>query len=409
MTTQDDEISALIRHHNLSEEEATILWYLRDIYRDLYDQVTIQLGRDGWGGGNLADAAASITSQWDWDSASDPPPRLPRESVTTLLECLEVPSVAQAMLSEIHAMPASPTLGIALGTFSDWARSITAPRAHPAMLWLRAAADVLLGAVPAAEADLQTAESLDPEWPLALEELARFASDRGDRDRALELLRRAYAPDGHPLLETLKLFEPQPRTDISRNDPCWCGSGRHYKKCHMRHEQLSLDDRADWLYRKAVAAMLDYPWYTKKVVEVAVVHRRRMYADTLDDVVFDVVLSEGGAFNDFLTQRGYLLPSDELRLAEQWQHVKRSVHQVVSVHRGEGVTVRDLRTDEVSDVRERAGSLQMKVGSFYCARTFPAGETVLFFGGVEPVSSAQCRRLLDVLDSNPDPIEALSR
>lgn len=25
------------------------------------------------------------------------------------------------------------------------------------------------------------------------------------------------------------------------NDPCWCGSGRRYKKCHMRHEQLPLD------------------------------------------------------------------------------------------------------------------------------------------------------------------------
>ena len=24
---------------------------------------------------------------------------------------------------------------------------------------------------------------------------------------------------------------------ISRNDPCWCGSGKKYKKCHMEMDQ----------------------------------------------------------------------------------------------------------------------------------------------------------------------------
>lgn len=264
-----------------------------------------------------------------------------------------------------------------------------------------------MGAVPQAEAELQMAESLDPQWPPALEELARFASDRGDRDRALELLRRAYAPDSHLLLEMPKRFEPQPRTGIGRNDPCWCGSRRHYKKHHMRNEQLPLDDRADWLYQKALAAMQDYPWYTKKIIEMAIARRRRANTDPLDPVVFDVVLSEGAAFNDFLTYRGYLLPDDELRLADQWQHVKRSVYEVISIHRGEGVTIRDIRTDHISDVRERAGSTQMTVGGLYCSRACPAGETVQFFGGIQPVSLPQSRRLLDVLDSDPDPIEVI--
>ncbi|MBM7615477.1 methionyl aminopeptidase [Alkaliphilus hydrothermalis] len=28
---------------------------------------------------------------------------------------------------------------------------------------------------------------------------------------------------------------------ISRNDPCWCGSGKKYKKCHMEKEEILLD------------------------------------------------------------------------------------------------------------------------------------------------------------------------
>jgi uncharacterized protein YecA (UPF0149 family) len=25
--------------------------------------------------------------------------------------------------------------------------------------------------------------------------------------------------------------------DLGRNDPCWCGSGKKYKKCHMESDE----------------------------------------------------------------------------------------------------------------------------------------------------------------------------
>lgn len=28
---------------------------------------------------------------------------------------------------------------------------------------------------------------------------------------------------------------PRP-TDLGRNDPCWCGSGRKYKRCHLAED-----------------------------------------------------------------------------------------------------------------------------------------------------------------------------
>lgn len=27
--------------------------------------------------------------------------------------------------------------------------------------------------------------------------------------------------------------EPENIPNLKRNDPCWCGSGKKYKKCHM--------------------------------------------------------------------------------------------------------------------------------------------------------------------------------
>jgi hypothetical protein len=30
---------------------------------------------------------------------------------------------------------------------------------------------------------------------------------------------------------------PQTQAELGRNDPCWCGSGKKYKKCHLAKDQ----------------------------------------------------------------------------------------------------------------------------------------------------------------------------
>jgi hypothetical protein len=205
-----------------------------------------------------------------------------------------------------------------------------------------------------------------------LVDLARFASDRGDATRGLALLRRAGAPPDHPLVELLERFQAAPRSDVGRNDPCWCGSGRKYKKCHLHREQLSLDERADWLYQKAGMYLTDGPWRAE-VAEVA--QERAEFTDSpygllralADPLVTDVVLFEGGAFAKFVSVRGGLLPQDERLLAEQWLLVDRSVYEITQVRRGEGLTVRDVRTGDVHQVRERTASRQLTVGALICA------------------------------------------
>ena len=39
--------------------------------------------------------------------------------------------------------------------------------------------------------------------------------------------------------ETVRKTGPQ----LSRNDPCWCGSGKKYKHCHMKEDQAAQRDR----------------------------------------------------------------------------------------------------------------------------------------------------------------------
>jgi hypothetical protein len=30
----------------------------------------------------------------------------------------------------------------------------------------------------------------------------------------------------------------EPKTPIGRNDVCWCGSGKKYKKCHLKSDEI---------------------------------------------------------------------------------------------------------------------------------------------------------------------------
>jgi hypothetical protein len=127
-----------------------------------------------------------------------------------------------------------------------------------------------------------------------------------------------------------------------------------------------------------------------------------------DPLVTDVVLFEGGAFAEFVSVRGGLLPENERLLAEQWLLVDRSVYEITQVRRGEGLIVRDVRTGDVHQVRERTASRQLTVGALICARIVPAGATTQIFGGVEPVALHERDELIALLDSEPDPVELVS-
>lgn len=329
------------------------------------------------------------------------------------------------ILGELGAALANPVLALslmeeathegrrgaaALGILAESLQPKVPRSARVATHWLQAMACEGLGDVAGCARELLAAESSDPDWPLALLSQARIASDRGDAEAGLGLLRRAGVGSDHPLVRLLEQHRAQPRTDVGRNEPCWCGSGRKYKKCHLGNEQLSLTERVRWLYAKAHQQVLGGEW--GELLMLAGYERIRYFEDEVDDLVaaaktdplaIDTMLFEGGAFAEFLELRGELLPDDERQLAEQWLGVPRSVFEVEQVRPGHGVTVRDVRTDEVFDVTERRRALQS--GQLICSRALPTGDGFAFFGGIDPVAPQERDELLALLDDEPDPME----
>lgn len=406
-------IETIKARHQLDDDEALAVLVTVRLYEQTLDLVeAVTTAQESGDGQELAGIVSRLAPRLDPTPTNGDQERNPdRTTVRATLEFLAEPAVAAAVLAETSS--GQDRAGVALGLFSESVEPLAPRVARPALRWLRAKAYERLGDLEQAEATYRAAESLDPSWPLTLMSLARYASDRGDADRGLRLLRRAGATGQHDLVVLLERFQPAPRPGLGRNHPCWCGSGRKYKVCHLHREQLPLAERAAWLYQKAGADLLEGP-FGPLLMETA--QARARYWDSPDalgraledGLACDAVLFEGGAFADFLAVRGSLLPEDERLLAGQWLLVQRSVHEVVAVRRGEGMTLRDVRTGDVHQVRERAGSRQVKAGELYCARVVPAGDTMQIFGGIEPVSIGERDDLIALLDDDPDPVELVA-
>ena len=270
---------------------------------------------------------------------------------------------------------------------------------------------------------LARAADAQPRLGPVVERLGWYCFDRGDARGAMRWWR--MLEEEHPAATTITPFleSAAGRVKVGRNEPCWCGSGRKFKQCHQAMNELpALPDRVGWLCRKA-ALWLEHatgePRRTVTHLAVAwvtgdpsadpddLVDSTEMtsLAQAFEDpILFDTALHEGSLFRWFLRERGDLLPDDERLLATAWLTVDRSVHEVVSVERNVGMTLRDLGTGDVVDVRERNASRMVHVGERFCARVVSDGDSHQIIGGVFRVDTGHEQTVLD-LCAGGDPLE----
>jgi hypothetical protein len=200
----------------------------------------------------------------------------------------------------------------------------------------------------------------------ALVDAATFAADRGDARGALAHLRTAAIPADDPDIVLLTRYAGSGPRTVGRNDPCWCGSGRKYKTCHIALNGWDIDARAEWIHDKAIA-FLQRPPQRTALLEVAMAHAgvtsgdeapARVIAAACDAIVTELCLAEGGIFDRFVETRGSLLPEDELALARSWVGARHGLWHVsddrTHVHAHGGGEARAL--DRASAERVPAGA-----------------------------------------------------
>ena len=272
-------------------------------------------------------------------------------------------------------------------------------------------ADPLVAADALADAVRQA-----PDFFPAVDRLAWTRSDQGRVAEAKTLWAQVVTPDDPDLaaLESATGGQPNPGAGMRRNEPCWCGSGRKFKVCHLRANDLPpLPDRFTWLLRKNIAYLERRGAPLGRVVtqaawKLADEDPDRVGQAMQEPLVLDLVLHELGWFDRFLAERGALLPEDEQLLFASWQLIPRTVYEIIGVTKGMGLKLRDLRMAEVTDVQEHTMSLTAPVGQMICARALPDGRGHQLVGAVISVPPGQEDAFLDAMD-DPDPVSRADR
>ncbi|MEE9280651.1 MAG: SEC-C domain-containing protein [Myxococcota bacterium] len=247
---------------------------------------------------------------------------------------------------------------------------VAAPDAYPRLL--RVERDG--AAPPLAERDFRVAAACARALPrFFLRHRERFADD--DMEPACE----SFSNDIGPTVRITAPYEALPpfavedeRLDESfrsgtraprpgRNDPCHCGSGRKYKKCH-----LQADERARSAESRAAALhALD----KRLVTEISALAFARFgleargWTRDFDDPaqvlplaipwsVYHFEVQGRPAFEWYLEEEKPRPSSDERRWLDAQRAAWLSIWEVTEMRPGEGLTLRDLLTDEERRVQE---------------------------------------------------------
>jgi len=277
----------------------------------------------------------------------------------------------------------------------------------------------VLGACAEARDDVAAAERLfrsaldaDAGHPLALVEVARYDTDRGDYAAALGHLRVARVPADDSERAWLEGLVRPAVPKVGRNEPCPCGSGRKYKACHLDSPGEVRSVAAAKALQHKLDAWLSQPDMQRIGDEVlreseppapgrgAHVLPAADADKPVDPILKDVVLFDRGGLRRFLDVRGALLPPAERALGRTWLLSRRSLHEVQAVRPGTSVTLRDLRSDGGSvEVADRAMSGQVQPLDLLCMRLLPDGAGGLVASDGILVPRPQRRLVLDLLDS----------
>ena len=295
----------------------------------------------------------------------------------------------------------SPLLGEFFEELIEGGRSRAAPAHYLYALHLDAAGDGV-----GAEAELENAVGLDPEFTPALWMLGGYASDRGDARRAVSLLQRSGVDAEDPdLVFHRSLLADTP--DVGRNDPCPCGSGRKYKNCHLNSSALFPPARVQWMWNKLdryvnahhrhsrlfdlASSAMPPDFDPEDVIEMA-----------SDPFIFDLALFDDGAFDGFLLARSDLLPNDEQEIFEEWSKVALACWEVVETDESDTLVLRDTKTGDHVEVHDRSSVRELVTGQLILTRALSAWDTHWFPRSVLLVDLRMRDSLFRLLDRYPD-------
>ncbi|HSH02153.1 MAG TPA: SEC-C metal-binding domain-containing protein [Anaerolineae bacterium] len=195
---------------------------------------------------------------------------------------------------------------------------------------------------------------------------------------------------------------PIDKENIGRNDPCYCGSGQKYKKCHMKEdketmrERIAVDRAAVWLRRDTIKFARDERFHEAFAAGLLHYWNGLYDFDTFEEMnenealrYFDWFLYDYHYTNqegeeqprllDIYHQEKYDdLSSDQQNVLDDWRSAGAA--GAYEFLRGEGNTfyLRDFFTDEEVTAHSAAGFAVLEPGDLLLIRLIPFHKRIQF-------------------------------
>ena len=182
-----------------------------------------------------------------------------------------------------------------------------------------------------------------------------------------------------------------------RNDPCYCGSGKKYKQCHLREDQAAereLREQADAArflrfdlprfarderfvpdFDRAVPLYWNNQYDAGNAGEMSEFEALRF----LDWFVFDYTLEDGTRILDvYQKEVSGELKSIQKKLLESWMDAPPAGAYELLGYEGQVLNLRNFLTGETSDVFEAGGRGNVEVGEIILDRLVPVAGKLEF-------------------------------
>jgi hypothetical protein len=253
------------------------------------------------------------------------------------------------------------------------------------------------GAGNSATADnlLGEALTLRPGLEPALHDAAQYAAARGDYVTADRYLRRAELPS--PLRPGLSEAIAATPSNVGRNNPCPCGSGRKFKACCRLDEMIPLRSRAQLVY----ALLGTYAERAPGLEIITPLIDRTENPQRCAMFLLDLTLFHGGLVEKFLSARGHWLRPDERQLIEDWQRIPFTLYEARDVVPGTRVTLRALPDGDPIELTDTLFSQSVQRLELFCGRVLHDGTSPRLLAALVQVPRQRRRELATLLASAP--------
>lgn len=182
-----------------------------------------------------------------------------------------------------------------------------------------------------------------------------------------------------------------------RNDPCYCGSGKKYKKCHLKEDQekekdvraakeavryirrdllkFARDDRFAEDFARALPLYWNEYYTFDSAEEMAQAEALRFF----DWFTFDYELADGNRLiNIYYEERRNDLSSHQQKALAEWRQAAPAGAYELTAYEGQTLFLRDYLTGAEFMVQESGGRGVVEVGEVILTRLVPVMDHLEF-------------------------------